>query len=72
MECGVILRGPSVKPVATLVDAMIKISNWQEDDNTPTRLYWMMRKGWDYEQVKKFGSHAGQPGHRDGVKSNIE
>ena len=26
------------------------------------RLYWMMRKGWDYEQVKKFGSHAGQPG----------
>ena len=32
------------------------------------RLYWMMRKGWDYEQLKKFGSHAGQPGHRDGVK----
>jgi transposase len=31
-------------------------------------LYWMMRKGWDYEQVKKFGSHAGQPGHRDGVQ----
>jgi transposase len=25
------------------------------------RLYWMMRRGWDYEQVKKFGSHAGQP-----------
>ena len=24
------------------------------------RLYWMWRKGWDYEQVKKFGSHAGQ------------
>src|SRR6476620_5420077 len=23
------------------------------------RLYWMWRKGWDYEQVKKFGSHAG-------------
>ena len=36
------------------------------------RLYWMMRKGWDYEQLKKFGSHAGQPGHRDGVKQNIE
>jgi len=32
------------------------------------RLYWMMRKEWDYEQVKKFGSHAGQPGHRHGVK----
>ena len=31
------------------------------------RLYWMWRKGWDYEQLKKFGSHAGQPGHRDGV-----
>ena len=36
------------------------------------RLYWMMRKGWDYEQWKKFGSHAGQPGNRDGVRSNTE
>jgi hypothetical protein len=36
------------------------------------RLYWTMRKEWDYEQLKKFGSHAGQPGYRDGVKSNIE
>jgi transposase len=36
------------------------------------RLYWMMRKQWDYEQLKKFGSHAGQPGNRDGVKQNIE
>jgi transposase len=27
------------------------------------RLYWMMRKEWDYEQLKKFGSHAGQPGN---------
>lgn len=35
-------------------------------------LYWMWRQGWDYEQVKKFGSHAGQPGHRDGVQSNTE
>jgi hypothetical protein len=32
------------------------------------RLYWMMRQGRDYEQVKKFGSHAGQPGNRDGVQ----
>ena len=33
-ECGVILRGPSVKPVATLVEAMIKISNRRaEQDN---------------------------------------
>jgi transposase len=36
------------------------------------RLYWMMRKEWDYERLKKFGSHAGQPGNRDGVKQNIE
>jgi transposase len=32
------------------------------------RLYWMMRKEWDYEQLKKFGSHAGQPVHRYGVQ----
>jgi transposase len=32
------------------------------------RLYWMMRQGWDYEQVKKFGSHAEPPGNRDGVQ----
>jgi transposase len=31
------------------------------------QMYWMMRKEWDYEQMKKFGSHAGQPGHRHGV-----
>jgi transposase len=36
------------------------------------RLYWMMRKEWDYAQLKKFGSQAGQPGNRDGVKQNIE
>jgi transposase len=24
-------------------------------------LYWMWRKGWNYEQLTKFGSHAGQP-----------
>src|SRR5437773_11653375 len=32
------------------------------------RLYWMLRKEWDYEQLTKFGSHAGQPGNRHGVK----
>src|SRR5882672_7766698 len=32
------------------------------------RLYWMWRKGWDYEQMKKVSSHAGAPGHRDGVQ----
>jgi transposase len=36
------------------------------------RLYWMWRKGWDFQQWSKFGSHAGQPGHRDGVQSNTE
>jgi transposase len=32
------------------------------------QLFWMMRKGWDYERVKRFGSHAGQPEHRRGVQ----
>jgi transposase len=36
------------------------------------RLYWMMRKEWDYEQLRKFGSHAGKPGHRHGVQQNTE
>jgi transposase len=36
------------------------------------RMYWMMRKGWNYEQLKKFGSHAGQLVSGDGVKSNTE
>jgi len=36
------------------------------------RLYWMWRKGWNYGQLKKFGSHAGEPGNRDGVQSNTE
>jgi transposase len=36
------------------------------------QMFWMWRKGWDYEQVRKFGSHAGQPGNRDGVHSNTE
>jgi hypothetical protein len=36
------------------------------------RLYWMLCKEWDYEQVKTFGSHAGQPETADGVQQNIE
>ena len=32
------------------------------------QLYWMMRKEWDYEQVRRFGPHAGQPEHRHGVQ----
>ena len=36
------------------------------------RLYWMWRQRRDYEQLQKFGSHAGQPGNRDGVQAYIE
>jgi transposase len=36
------------------------------------RLYWMWRKGWDYEQMRTFGSHAGEPGTGVGVLSNTE
>jgi transposase len=36
------------------------------------RLYWMWRQGWDYERLKKIGSHAGQPEHRHGVQQNTE
>ena len=32
------------------------------------QMFWMWRKGWDYEQMKSFGSHAGQPGNRHGVQ----
>jgi transposase len=32
------------------------------------QLFWMMRKEWDYAQVKRFGPHAGQPEHRRGVQ----
>ncbi len=32
------------------------------------RLYWMMRKEWDFGKLTKFGSHVGQPGTGDGVK----
>src|ERR1700689_2586739 len=36
------------------------------------RLYWMMRKEWNYAELSKFGSYAGKPGNRHGVKSNTE
>ena len=29
-------------------------------------LYWMWRQGWDYSQLHKLGSHAGEPGNLDG------
>jgi transposase len=31
------------------------------------RLYWMWRKQWDYQQMRKFGSHVAEPGNRHGV-----
>jgi hypothetical protein len=31
-------------------------------------MYWMWRRGWDYEQLEQFGSQAGQPGHRHFVQ----
>jgi transposase len=30
------------------------------------RLYWMWRQGWEYGQMQKLGSHAGEPGNPDG------
>jgi hypothetical protein len=36
------------------------------------RLSWMMRKGWDYEPWKNFGSRAGQLGTGRGVPSNTD
>ena len=36
------------------------------------RMYWMWRKEWDYDQIKNFSSHAGEPGNRDGVQQNTE
>ena len=32
------------------------------------RLYWMWRKGWDYQQILRFGSHAGELAFVHGVK----
>jgi transposase len=32
------------------------------------RLYWMMRKEWNYEQSKKFGSYAGESDYVHGVQ----
>jgi len=33
-----------------------------------SHLYRMGRQHWDYGQLQKFGSHAGEPGHPDGVQ----
>ncbi len=45
-----------------------KIANVAMARRLAVRLFWMWRKQWDYEQLKKFGPHAGQPGMSDGVK----
>ncbi len=31
-------------------------------------LYWMWRRGWDYEKMQQLGSHAGEPGNPHGVQ----
>ena len=31
-------------------------------------LYWMMRKGWNNEQLKKLGSYAGESKYGHGVQ----
>jgi transposase len=31
-------------------------------------LYWMWRRGWEYDEMQQLGSHAGEPGNRHGVQ----
>lgn len=31
-------------------------------------MYWMWRRGWEYQQLVKFGLHAGELGTGDGVQ----
>ena len=31
-------------------------------------LYWMWRRGWDYNEMQQLGSHAGAPGNPHGVQ----
>ena len=38
------------------------------DRRLAVSLYWMWRKGYDYQQHLKIGSHAGEPGYVHGVK----
>jgi transposase len=45
-----------------------KIANVAVARRLAVCLFWMWRKQWDYEQLKKFGPHAGQPGTGVGVK----
>jgi hypothetical protein len=43
-------------------------------EKTPRLLYSRQSaaRGWNYEQSRKFGSHAGQLGTGDGVQQNTE
>ena len=45
-----------------------KIAKVATERRLSIALYWMWRKGWDYEQLRKFGSHAGQLETGDGVQ----
>jgi hypothetical protein len=36
------------------------------------RLYWMMRKEWNYGQVKKFGSQGRKTASEHGAKSQVK
>jgi hypothetical protein len=63
-----LLEGPSEEDDAGQGTTTQTINRRQLARRLAVRMYWMRRKGWECEQLKKFGSHAGQPGHRDGVR----
>ena len=45
-----------------------KIAKVEMARKLAVELYWMWRRGWDYEKMQQLGSHAGEPGHRHGVQ----
>jgi hypothetical protein len=45
-----------------------KIAKFAMARKLAVRLFCMMRKGWDYQQVMKFGSHVEQLATGDGVQ----
>ena len=50
-------------------DICAQYSRDRENRKLAVRLFWMWRKGQDYQQVKKFGSDTGQLEVPSGVKS---
>jgi hypothetical protein len=48
-----------------VIDVLLR-SRWRA--NSLVRMYWMWRKGCDYQQLLKFGSHVGQLETGNGVK----